>query len=246
MHEEIRRRRCQSRRRGHERGRSLQSVLLPLPLRPTRAYPDSERDGASGLGKDGGGRRDQIRRLGHPRQQRRHELQEQTHAGGHRGRVRQGHGRQRQEHLPEHTARRRGVEEERWRRHHQYCQYWSHETSSGPGLVQCFEGRRCQRKWSPTPNRVVTKWANLLVRIQATKGLAAEFGKDQIRVNALCPLLSGTGLFEQFVGVPYNEENMKKFLFNVPLGRLTDPSDVANIAAFLGSDEGKFLTGKCS
>ena len=79
--------------------------------------------------------------------------------------------------------------------------------------------------------------------LQATKGLAAEFGKDQIRVNALCPLLSGTGLFEQFVGVPYSEENVNKFLFNVPLGRLTDPSDVANIAAFLGSDEGKFITG---
>src|ERR1700761_1930103 len=78
---------------------------------------------------------------------------------------------------------------------------------------------------------------------QATKGLAAEFGKDQIRVNALCPLLSGTGLFESFVGVPYNEENMKKFLFNVPLGRLTDPKDVANVAAFLASDEGKFVTG---
>ncbi|KIW66268.1 hypothetical protein PV04_08467 [Phialophora macrospora] len=77
----------------------------------------------------------------------------------------------------------------------------------------------------------------------ATKGLAAEFGKDQIRINALCPLLSGTGLFETFVGVPYSEENMKKFLFNVPLGRLTDPKDVANVAAFLASDEGKFVTG---
>ncbi|KIW12566.1 hypothetical protein PV08_09843 [Exophiala spinifera] len=77
----------------------------------------------------------------------------------------------------------------------------------------------------------------------ATKGLAAEFGKDQIRVNAICPLLSGTGLFEQFVGVPYTEENVKKFLFNVPLGRLTDPGDVANICAFLSSDEGKFITG---
>lgn len=36
---------------------------------------------------------------------------------------------------------------------------------------------------------------------------------------------------------------MKKFLFNVPLGRLTDPSDVANLAAYLSSDEGKFVTG---
>jgi len=77
----------------------------------------------------------------------------------------------------------------------------------------------------------------------ASKGLAAEFGKDNIRVNALCPLLSGTGLFEQFVGVPYTEENMKKFLFNVPLGRLTDPEDIANVTAFLASDEGRFVTG---
>lgn len=77
----------------------------------------------------------------------------------------------------------------------------------------------------------------------ATKGLAAEFGKDNIRVNALCPLLSGTGLFEQFVGVPFNDENMKKFLFNVPLGRLTDPNDIANMCAYLGSDEAAFVTG---
>lgn len=43
-------------------------------------------------------------------------------------------------------------------------------------------------------------------------GLAAEYGPDQIRVNSICPLLSGTGLFESFVGVPYTEENVKKFV----------------------------------
>ncbi|RMZ80126.1 hypothetical protein DV737_g3197, partial [Chaetothyriales sp. CBS 132003] len=77
----------------------------------------------------------------------------------------------------------------------------------------------------------------------ATKGLAAEFGKDGIRVNALCPLLSGTGLFETFVGVPATEENKKKFLFNVPLGRLAEAADVANAATYLVSDEGRFITG---
>lgn len=61
----------------------------------------------------------------------------------------------------------------------------------------------------------------LLTCYQATKGLAAEYGKDGIRVNALCPLLSATPLFESFVGVPATEENIKKFLFNVPLGTLT-------------------------
>ncbi|KAL9625574.1 MAG: hypothetical protein Q9160_000287 [Pyrenula sp. 1 TL-2023] len=54
----------------------------------------------------------------------------------------------------------------------------------------------------------------------ATKGLAAEYGPQQIRVNSICPLLSGTGLFETFVGVPFTKENADKFLSNVPLGRL--------------------------
>ena len=77
----------------------------------------------------------------------------------------------------------------------------------------------------------------------ATKALAAEYGPDQIRVNALCPLLSGTALFSAFTGVENTPENVKKFLWNVPMGRLTVPSDVANAALFLASDEGKFVNG---
>ncbi|KAF2431497.1 oxidoreductase [Tothia fuscella] len=77
----------------------------------------------------------------------------------------------------------------------------------------------------------------------ATKGLAAEYGADNIRVNAIAPLLSGTGLFESFVGVPDTPENREKFVANVPLGRLTEPKDIANTALFLASDEGAFITG---
>ncbi|KAG9238872.1 3-ketoacyl-reductase-like protein [Amylocarpus encephaloides] len=79
----------------------------------------------------------------------------------------------------------------------------------------------------------------------STKGLAAEYGDKQIRVNAICPLLSATGLFETFVGVPPTEENFKKFLSNVPLGRLTNPTDVSNYCLFLATDEAKFITGTC-
>jgi len=77
----------------------------------------------------------------------------------------------------------------------------------------------------------------------ATKGLAAEYGADNIRVNAIAPLLSGTGLFSSFVGVEDTPENRAKFVSVVPLGRLTDPMDVANTALFMASDEGSFLTG---
>jgi NAD(P)-dependent dehydrogenase (short-subunit alcohol dehydrogenase family) len=45
--------------------------------------------------------------------------------------------------------------------------------------------------------------------------------------------------------VPPTEENFKKFLFNVPLGRLADPADVANYCLFLASEEAKFITGTC-
>ncbi|KAH6972014.1 oxidoreductase [Ilyonectria sp. MPI-CAGE-AT-0026] len=79
--------------------------------------------------------------------------------------------------------------------------------------------------------------------VNATKGLAAEFGKDNIRVNCICPLLSATGLFETFSGVPYTEENMKKFLFNVPMGRLCEAEDVGNACLYLSCPLGKFVTG---
>ncbi|KAG9544838.1 NAD(P)-binding protein, partial [Aureobasidium melanogenum] len=77
----------------------------------------------------------------------------------------------------------------------------------------------------------------------ATMGLAAEYGPDQIRVNAIAPLLSATGLFESFVGVKDTQENRDKFAASIPLGRLTDPGDIGNACVFLASDEGKFVTG---
>ncbi|TID18103.1 hypothetical protein E2P81_ATG11070 [Venturia nashicola] len=77
----------------------------------------------------------------------------------------------------------------------------------------------------------------------ATKGLAAEYGADNIRVNAIAPLLSGTGLFSSFVGVEDTPENRASFVSNVPLGRLTDPMDVAHTALFLASEEGSFING---
>ena len=49
--------------------------------------------------------------------------------------------------------------------------------------------------------------------------------------------------FEYFAGVPDTTENRAKFISNVPLGRLTEPTDVANTLLFLSSEEGKFITG---
>lgn len=47
------------------------------------------------------------------------------------------------------------------------------------------------------------------------------------------------------MGVKDTPENREKFLGNVPLGRLCEPSDVANAVLFLASDDAKFITGTC-
>ncbi|KAJ7234665.1 hypothetical protein C8J57DRAFT_1450281 [Mycena rebaudengoi] len=77
----------------------------------------------------------------------------------------------------------------------------------------------------------------------ATKGLAAEYGLHNIRINSVAPLLSGTGLFSMFTGMEDTPENRQKFVGNVPLGRLTEADDVANMCLYLASDEGSFING---
>lgn len=76
-----------------------------------------------------------------------------------------------------------------------------------------------------------------------SKSLAVELGPDNIRVNAICPVMGETGLLEQFMGMPDTPENRKKFLATIPLGRLSRPSDIAAAALFLASDEAQFISG---
>lgn len=76
-----------------------------------------------------------------------------------------------------------------------------------------------------------------------SKSMAAELGPDNIRVNAICPVLGVTGLLEAFMGMPDTPENRMKFLATIPLGRLAEAEDVANAALFLASDEAAFISG---
>jgi len=76
-----------------------------------------------------------------------------------------------------------------------------------------------------------------------SKGMAVELGPEGIRVNAICPVLGETGLFTQFMGVPDTAENRARFLSSIPLGRFSQPRDVAAAALFLASDAAEFFTG---
>ena len=76
-----------------------------------------------------------------------------------------------------------------------------------------------------------------------SKSMAVELGPDNIRVNAICPVMGATGLIEQFLGVPDTPENRAKIIAGIPLGRMSTPQDVAGAALFLASDAAQFITG---
>lgn len=76
-----------------------------------------------------------------------------------------------------------------------------------------------------------------------TRSLAVELAPDRIRVNGIAPVMGATGLLEQFMGVPDTPENRAKFIATIPMGRLSEPRDIANAALYLASDEADFITG---
>jgi NAD(P)-dependent dehydrogenase (short-subunit alcohol dehydrogenase family) len=74
-----------------------------------------------------------------------------------------------------------------------------------------------------------------------TKALAAELGKDGVRVNAI-----GPGLIETPLNAAVranNPELIKIFLDHTPLGRAGKPEDIVGPAVFLASDLSAYVTG---
>lgn len=72
-----------------------------------------------------------------------------------------------------------------------------------------------------------------------TKSAAMEFVGDNIRVNALCPGMFDTNLFES--SVP--KEAWEPLVSMVPMQRFGKPHEIAYGAIFLASDESSFMTG---
>jgi 3-oxoacyl-[acyl-carrier protein] reductase len=76
-----------------------------------------------------------------------------------------------------------------------------------------------------------------------TKSMAVELAPEGIRVNLISPVMAATGLLQDFMGVADTAENRARFIATIPLGRMCDPVDVANVAVFLASANARFLTG---
>ena len=94
---------------------------------------------------------------------------------------------------------------------------------------------------SPRPN---LSWYNASKgwMITATRAMAVELAPYGVRVNAVNPVAGETPLLASFMGED-TPEMRAKFLSTIPIGRFSQPEDIANAALYLCSDEASMVTG---
>lgn len=71
--------------------------------------------------------------------------------------------------------------------------------------------------------------------INFTRYLASYFGKDNVRVNCVCP----GGIFDH-----QREEFLEAYSHRCPMKRMGNPDDIAPLCLFLVSDGSKYITGQ--
>jgi NAD(P)-dependent dehydrogenase (short-subunit alcohol dehydrogenase family) len=73
-----------------------------------------------------------------------------------------------------------------------------------------------------------------------TRAMAASYGRDGIRVNAICPGTIRTRLTADIVE---RTEKAAREGHGIPVGRVGEPEDIARCALFLASDDAAFVSG---
>ena len=95
-------------------------------------------------------------------------------------------------------------------------------TASGGRGVGCAASKAAMNKW--------------------TENAALDLAEYGIRVNAIGPGVIESGINEHTVTT--DPELWNYYLNKIPLKRTGTPSDIANMALFLASEEGSWITGK--
>ena len=76
--------------------------------------------------------------------------------------------------------------------------------------------------------------------VNLTRSLALDFGGRGVRVYAVAPSLTRTGMTEEMLE---DKDLVARFMERLPLGRPAEPADIAAVVAFLASDDARFING---
>ena len=76
-----------------------------------------------------------------------------------------------------------------------------------------------------------------------TRQLANDWGKENIRVNAVAPTVTMTGDRIASLWAEKGKSKQDQILSQIPLRRLSEPAEIASTIVFLASDESSYITG---
>ncbi|KAH9672455.1 Tropinone reductase [Citrus sinensis] len=79
---------------------------------------------------------------------------------------------------------------------------------------------------------------------QLTKNLACEWGKDNIRVNAVAPWIIRTSLIDSIEKDPRVLEHASRLIARTPIPRPGEPNEVSSVVAFLCLPAASYITGQ--
>ncbi len=110
-----------------------------------------------------------------------------------------------------------------------------HLVSSGGSVVNTVSVSGLGGDWSMSPYNAAKGAA-----AQLTRALALDFGRKGVRVNAVCPTLTRTGMTTDVIK---DEEMLAKFRERISLGRYAEPEEIAAVITFLASHDARFVNG---
>ncbi|MBS7455542.1 SDR family NAD(P)-dependent oxidoreductase [Coralloluteibacterium stylophorae] len=82
--------------------------------------------------------------------------------------------------------------------------------------------------------------ANKGAIVNLTRAMAIDHGREGVRVNAVAPSLTRTGMTTDIVS---DAKTVDAFTDRIPMNRYGEPEDVAKVVLFLASDDAGFVNG---
>lgn len=119
--------------------------------------------------------------------------------------------------------------------------------AAGGGCILNAASGQARQGFIFTPSYAASKFGV----VGLTQSLAKEFAPDGIRVNAYCPGIVETDMWDyndrewgRLIGGYAPGEYIKQSINSIPLGRAGTGADVAHALMFLASDAGSYITGQ--